>query len=146
MNKKGINLGIFIYNVINDIIFQTLSYSLPFFELPVLLCGSNMTGTKTSLANSYIKGKPQITEEFSELTLGFKENIKAIKLSDKILFLNLIECPNSVNQFFRFFSLIKNKVNKKGYCIIFGYDITNLRSFIEIEKEWIPKCKDIINK
>ena len=105
-----------------------------------------MTGTKTSLANSYIKGKPQITEEFSELTLGFKENIKEIKLSDKILFLNLIECPNSVSQFFRFFSLIKNKVNKKGYCIIFGYDITNLRSIIEIEKEWVPKCKDIINK
>ena len=43
--------------MLNDIIFQTKIYSFPFFELPVLLYGSNMAGAKARLANSYIKGK-----------------------------------------------------------------------------------------
>ena len=105
-----------------------------------------MTGTKASLANSYLKGKPEIEGEYSDLLVGFIENIKAIKIPNKILFLNLIECPNGVYQFFKFFSFIKHKINEKGYCIIFGYDVTNPKSFIEIKEEWIPECKDIINK
>lgn len=44
-----------------------------------------MTGTKTSLANSYLKGKPEIEGEYTDLLVGFKENIKAIKFPNKIL-------------------------------------------------------------
>ena len=104
-------------------------------EIKVILVGESGTG-KTSLINSAI-GLPFKEYEVTTNAAGFVT--KVIKIDGKSYSLNLWDTIGQE----KFRSLTKIFM-KDSKIVIFVYDITNLRSFEQIEEHWFKAILEVL--
>ena len=132
INIQKININI--NNGINEIIYGNPSKE----EYKVVLLGDSAIGAKTSLINriAYNKFEPNPN---CTLTNSYITKIIKLKNGKKII----INIWDNIGQE-KLLRLIQIFIRESD-CIVFGYDITNNKTFENIKKFWYPKTKEIID-
>ena len=132
--EKVINCGIFIKNIIDNIKHIKHKDIKKIYRLSFV--GDYNIGAKTSLIKAYYYGHGI---DRTIPTLGSDYNEKQIQyLNEKLKLILFDNCGQE--RYYRFIS--RNNID----CFILGYDITDYKSFQNLETFWIPLIKDCCEK